>query len=596
MSKLCSESYGQRELFEDTSASNKEALVTQLAEVDAVIAGGLAGYVERSRTLIKGSMEGANPFEGYVPSLAPGEDLSDTRGPGSESWTAFEKTGLDHLHEACFCLVAGGLGERLGYPGIKVGIPAELTTEMCFLELYIQYILAFQVHARQVTGDQQLMLPFAIMTSGDTHRATLDLLEANSYFGMVPDQVRVVMQEKVPALASPSGRFAVDPETGLVLTKPHGHGDVHTVLHSQGLPAKWLGEQREWLLIFQDTNPLCLRSFCAALGVSVHNKFAMSTICVPRVPGEAIGAVMRLVCASEDEARSVTVAVEYNQLDALLKETPLGGDRADSSGRSPYPGGINNIIFNLREYRTALDATGGVVPEFINPKYTDTSRTAFKSPPRLECMMQDFPRLLPAGANVGWVMMDRWVSFTCVKNAVVDAAVKYRAGLPSECALYCEAHLYRQNAKLLRLAGVEVEFGEHTESVEFLGVKEGWGARVVALPSWASSLEQMKARVKGNVKVSNRSSLVIEGDVILDGLDLDGALELRASPGATLLVKDLVVQNHGAPIAALEDVALKQAPAHLQIRGYHLPLKCAQVVRVTHGEHVVGAGAFTNRL
>jgi len=28
------------------------------------------------------------------------------------------------------------------------------------------------------------------------------------------------------------------------------------------------------------------------------------------------------------------------------------------------------------------------MPEFVNPKYTDGTRTKFKSPTRLECMMQ----------------------------------------------------------------------------------------------------------------------------------------------------------------------------------------------------------------
>ena len=28
------------------------------------------------------------------------------------------------------------------------------------------------------------------------------------------------------------------------------------------------------------------------------------------------------------------------------------------------------------------------MPEFVNPKYTDGTKTAFKSPTRLECMMQ----------------------------------------------------------------------------------------------------------------------------------------------------------------------------------------------------------------
>jgi hypothetical protein len=37
-----------------------------------------------------------------------------------------------------FVLVAGGLGERLGYGGIKVALPSEITTGKCYLALYIE--------------------------------------------------------------------------------------------------------------------------------------------------------------------------------------------------------------------------------------------------------------------------------------------------------------------------------------------------------------------------------------------------------------------------------------------------------------------------
>jgi len=40
--------------------------------------------------------------------------------------------------------VAGGLGERLGYDGIKVSIEIELLTKTSFLQYYCEYILAFQ--------------------------------------------------------------------------------------------------------------------------------------------------------------------------------------------------------------------------------------------------------------------------------------------------------------------------------------------------------------------------------------------------------------------------------------------------------------------
>ena len=44
---------------------------------------------------------------------------------------------------------------------------------------------------------------------------------------------------------------------------------------------------------------------------------------------------------SEDSnGEGMTINVEYNQLDPLLKSTPTGGDVADSSGFSPYPGRV----------------------------------------------------------------------------------------------------------------------------------------------------------------------------------------------------------------------------------------------------------------
>lgn len=43
-----------------------------------------------------------------------------------------------------------------------------------------------------------------------------------------------------------------------------------------------------------------------------------------------------------------------------------------------------------------------MIPEFVNPKYADETRTLFKSPTRLECMMQDYPKLLSSKGEVGF--------------------------------------------------------------------------------------------------------------------------------------------------------------------------------------------------
>lgn len=82
------------------------------------------------------------------------------------------------------------------------------------------------------------------------------------------------------------------------------------------------------------------------------------------------------------------------QLDALIKASlDSRGDSNDASGVSPFPGNTNQLIFALDEYVATLEKTSGIVPEFVNPKYADVERTIFKSPTRLECMMQVPQRL-----------------------------------------------------------------------------------------------------------------------------------------------------------------------------------------------------------
>lgn len=70
------------------------------------------------------------------------------------------------------------------------------------------------------------------MTSDDTHALTISLLEANNYFGIDPKQVTLIKQQKVPTLLDIDARLALEPGKLLIETKPHGHGDIHTLLYS----------------------------------------------------------------------------------------------------------------------------------------------------------------------------------------------------------------------------------------------------------------------------------------------------------------------------------------------------------------------------
>ena len=91
-----------------------------------------------------------------------------------------------------------------------------------------------------------------------------------------------------------------------------------------------------------------------------------------------------------------------------------------STGYSPYPGNANNIVIEMGAYaKTLAGEDKGVVIEFVNPKYKDETRTEFKKPTRLECMMQDIPKLfqkeMGSEANIGFTMFDRWFTFSPAK-------------------------------------------------------------------------------------------------------------------------------------------------------------------------------------
>ena len=79
--------------------------------------------------------------------------------------------------------------------------------------------------------------------------------------------LKLLLPAQVACLSNANAHLAVDPEDSFALqTKPHGHGDVHALLHSSGLLSSWRSSGVQWVAFFQDTNGLVFRALPAALG------------------------------------------------------------------------------------------------------------------------------------------------------------------------------------------------------------------------------------------------------------------------------------------------------------------------------------------
>jgi UDP-sugar pyrophosphorylase len=539
-------------------AEEKKAQFWQaLQSVEAGYPGGVVGYIRNARVLLREAAAGGNPFEGCTPEAPDMVDLSafDAR------YEAAEELGWQALAETAVVLVAGGLGERLGYSGIKLDIPVEVTEGTSYLAHYAAVI-------RTASQRWQREIPLIIMTSQDTHERTVATLERENFFGLSRAQVTLLRQELVPALSDLEAHLALDDIYQLAL-KPHGHGDIHMLLHQSGTARRLAENGVRYLLFIQDTNGQVWNAACAALGVSEREGYDFNSIAVNRIPGEAVGGIARL---ARQGAPALTLNVEYNQLDPLLRATVSpAGDVPNEKGHSLFPGNINLLVIRLAPYLRVLEKSGGIIAEFINPKFADDTRTTFKKPARLETMMQDLPKLFVEGEKVGVTVFAREWCFSACKNNLTDAAAKASAGSPPESASSAEHDFYASGRQKLRFAGATVA---EDSPVTVCGIPFVPSPRVVLRPRFALTLRDLRERVR-RCTLAEGSSLILDGDILLEEVELgEGAsLVLRAEEGARVAVRGLRLP--AGPGFVLEELTAAEKqdpniPEYLRIRGYRI--------------------------
>ena len=171
---------GQTHLFAGwdepgTNDDAKKIFLESLIKINGNYPGGLTGYISNARKLLAESKVGANPFEGLTPEKPETIDLTEF----TADFKTYEAIGATHFDKVGIVLVAGGLGERLGYNGIKLDIAVEVLESTTYLKHYADNLLAMQARSAS-----KRPVPFVIMVSQDTGPKTIQSLEENNYFGL----------------------------------------------------------------------------------------------------------------------------------------------------------------------------------------------------------------------------------------------------------------------------------------------------------------------------------------------------------------------------------------------------------------------------
>jgi UDP-sugar pyrophosphorylase len=523
------EEVGQNEIIsklKEVSKEEQKEFVNQINELDKFCRGGIKDYIKRAKILLENSAKKMNSFHDYkieVPYDIPHIKVGD------DEFYELEKLGLNELKNSVFVLTAGGLGERLGYSGIKIGLQTELITLRPYIQLSIESIKAYEDRVKKAEKmPPEWYIPFCIMTSGDTHDKTKTFLEENANFGMKKEQIILIKQHKLPAIIDNDCHLALQKDKFLLLTKPHGHGDIHYLLYQSGLAQKWLDEGKTYMIQFMDTNALAFNCVPSTIGVSVKYNYDVNSTFVTRRAQEKIGALCKLT----DKNGKISYAnIEYNQLDSLFKEKYNGiGDIPGKNGFCDFPGNLNVLVFKLKPYLNIISESKGLVPEFVNPKYTDETRTKFKAPTRLETLMQDVPKLVKGNGTVGNTYFDRWFCFSACKNNIHDSCERLRKKESGESAFTVEREIFKYNEIILKdvLGKLEIINTEPENSVMIEDLKITFGPKIIIYPSFAASVTELRDKMnhmKKNIRMTNNSTLVLKNDITIDeGIDLDGYL------------------------------------------------------------------------
>ena len=528
--------------YNSATPEEKKNFIIQFNELDKVCRGGIKDYLQRAKILLEASKNKVNNFSDTtieIPDDIPHIEI------GTDEFFKLDQLGFNQLKDTVFVLVAGGLGERLGYTGIKIGLQNDLITLRTYIEVYTDFIKAYEDRVRKKEKekiDKDWYIPFCIMTSGDTHDETISLLKTHNDYGMRPGQISIVKQNKIPAILDNDCHLALEHDKFLIETKPHGHGDIHYLLYTSGKAKQWIKEGKKYMVQFMDTNVLAFNCVPASVGASVKYSYDVNSIVVPRRPKDAIGAICRI---NRADGTSVVQNVEYNLVDPLLKEKFNGkGDIANESGFCDFPGNLNVLVFKLEPYLKILEETQGLVPEFVNPKYADETRTKFKSPTRLECLMQDVPKLIKNGETVGYTYFDRWFCFSACKNNLKDAIEKLKKNETGESAFTVERDIFKTNERILsEICGkLEVVNTEPENELNIGGCTVKFGPKIIIYPSYAPTISELKEKLqkmKKGIRMTNNSTLILKNDInIEEGIDLDGYLVVDKDEKDLLVCKN----------------------------------------------------------
>ena len=128
---------------------------------------------------------------------------------------------------------------------------------------------------------------------------------------------------------------------------------------------------------------------------------------------------------------------------------------------------------------------------------------------------------------------------------------------------------------------------EPSDYIMIAGIPVTPGPRIILCPAFGISKEEYRKKINGPMKISQRSSLILDGHHInIKNLAVDGALVIRAASHSYVTIDGLNVQNAGWVLNELDPTV--EYPEEVRIRGYTMEkIETAEYIIHEPGSYII---------
>ena len=364
------EIFGQEHVlkyYDELSETEKQELLTQIEETDFAV-------LENCKNL--GKSEGRGEF-----SPLAALQVSEIESRRDE----FAAAGIKALKEGkvAACLLAGGMGTRLGSDNPKGMYDIGLTKHVFIFQRIIENLLDT---VKQADG---AYIRLFIMKSEKNNDATINFLKEHNYFGYPEEKITFFKQDMAPA-SDYNGKVYMEGK-GRISTSPNGNAGWYASMLKAGLRDLIQKEGIEWIDIFAVDNVLqriadpCFVGATLLAGVTCGAKVVRKN-----APDEKVG-----VMCLEDGKPSI---VEYYELSQEMM------DAKDENGDPAYNYGV--ILNYLFDEKALYEIAKNTLPLHVVEKkipYIDENANLVKPESPNGCkfeqlvldMIHELPTCLP---------------------------------------------------------------------------------------------------------------------------------------------------------------------------------------------------------